>query len=209
MKRYLAIFSLFVFSCSNKSDGNDSTIEKSIGLQKIDTANYYNFYSNGDGLKGHLGTGWLESFEVVPILVNTLRDEGFTDCLDYELFKLSTGQYIVLTVYNDDPEFGIIFVGNHEFIPQKKDRYRKSIFQKYGYEFEQVTAFPNSKIERVEIPKLPSNIFILQSDCYWYQYSDNIADSIHLVSKKNAVEILKQDIFKIIAKIDLNKSKPR
>jgi hypothetical protein len=43
-------------------------------------------------------------------------------------------------------------------------------------------------------------MFLFSMNCYWYQYTDNPADNIHLISKEIALAILRQDIKAYLAK---------
>ena len=169
---------------------------------KIDSSNYYSYYSNGDGLKGTLGTAHLKAFEIVPILLDEIEKAGFHRCNDYILYKLTPNQTILLTAYNTDPEFGFIYINSFELFPQQRHRNRKSIFQEFdSCEYEESNRKPGATLERTPIKRIPENIHLLQADCYWYQFSDSSSDNRKLVSKEDAIEIFKEDVRSILTRI--------
>src|SRR3569623_635051 len=121
---------------------------------------------------------------------------GIDENNDNQLYNLSSNRYVVLTAYNDNPKFGFIYIDDHEAFPLKSHRERKSIYQTNDsceYEIQMRRAQDDSLIY-IPIQKLPENIFLLESDCYWYQYSDVKSDNDSLVSKQNALNIFRQDV---------------
>lgn len=199
------ILLLFLGSCSphDKKVSELSDTGNNASSVKLDSNNYYNFYSDGTGKKGEITTAWLKDYEIVPVLLEEMTKAGFDKNNDNQLYNLSPGDYIVLTAYNDDPKFGFIYVDDHEAFPLKSHRKRKSIFQTYDsceYEIEMRRELDDSLVY-IPIKKLPQNIFLLQSDCYWYQYSNIKSDNDSLVSRQDAFNIFRQDVRAILATI--------
>ena len=188
-------------SQKKKNDIEDKKLSADI-KPKIDSSNYYKYYSNGDNIKGAVTIAHLNAYEIVPILLDEIEKAGFENSMDYVIYKLSPTQNILLTAYNTDPEFGFIYISDCEMLPSKSHRKRKSIYQKYdSCEYEEGNFKPGATLERTKIVKVPENIHLLQSDCYWYQYSDSSADNHKLVSKEDAIEIFKADVRSILLKI--------
>jgi len=164
---------------------------------KIDSSNYYkHFVFNNSSVKGgNLTTHWLNITEVVPIIVEELELGGFEWIYTYPLYKLNTGQNIVLSTYCRKSKFGYIFIDGHNVFPDKKDRVINNRYQtllKVDYSQCEETSSGNPNF--IKIKKLPSNIFILSEDCYWYQTTDNKEDDTILVTKEIATKILREDI---------------
>ena len=90
---------------------------------KIDTSNYYNYYSDGRNLKDQgVTTAWLTLNEVVPIIMDELEKAGHDWLYDYSLFKVAPGQYIVLAAYSRKSNFGFLYIQGHEMFPSKQHR---------------------------------------------------------------------------------------
>jgi len=202
MNYLLAILTVFILaSCSNieKKTAIDEGKSKPNLTTKIDSSNYYNFCSNKEGIT----TSWLESFEVVPILLQEIEKAGFQNGNDNILYELTANQFIVLTAYNTEPEFGFIYISDHEAWPSRAHRYGKNIAERFSgedeHQYEQTWRKFPAKLERSNIKQLPKYIHLLQADCYWYQESE-VKTNERLVSKEDAVFILRQDIQAILTK---------
>lgn len=161
---------------------------------KIDSSNYYDFYSDGTGLGG-LTTDWLRESEVVPIIHEILKNANYEWISDYCLFKLPSEQRIVLSIYCRKSNFGVLYIQGHALTPKKE--HRKINQSSLNYTFVEY----DSKGEPTyfKITEVPKNIFLLSENCYWYQYADNGSSKQTLVTKEIAINILKQDIMAILS----------
>jgi hypothetical protein len=199
---FILAFSLV--SCStNDKKVNELSKTSNTSLLKLDSNNYYNYCSDGTGKKGEITTAWLEDYEIVPVLLDEMNKEGFDKNNDNQLYNLSPKEYVVLTAYNDDPKIGFIYIPDHEAFPLKSHRNRKSIYQTYdSCEYQiQMRRVQDDSLIYIPIQKLPKNLFLLQSDCYWYQYSNVNSDNDSLVSKQDALNIFREDVRAILAKV--------
>lgn len=168
------------------------------GNKKIDSKNYYSYYLAKDTplLKGqNLTTHWLSIEEVVPIITEELKLAKFEFVYEHSLYKLSNNQNIVLSVYCRQFNFGYLFIEGHSVFPKKEqrlinNRYRTLLNIDYSQCEETFSGHPNF----IKIKKLPSNIFILSEDCYWYQTTNNKEDNNVLVTREIAINILREDI---------------
>lgn len=167
----------------------------------IDTSNYYShFYSSPKDLKGHkLTTDWLRLDDVVPIMLEELKKAGYDWLYDRTIYKLKNGQQINISAYSRKDNIGFLYIEGHNMFPDKADRtilYRNDNSQVNYVECEETfSGEPNF----VKIKEIPSNIFVLKEDCYFFQYTDNLEDNKVLVTKEIAINILRQDLRKYFA----------
>jgi hypothetical protein len=166
--------------------------------QKADTSNYYDYFSSyqkNKNIQGRkLTTAWLRINEVVPVIMDELQNGGYDWLYDNKLFKVDTGQYVVLAAYSRKSNFGFLYIEGHEVLPSKRHRKELSQQSDRGVDYISCEETPTGKPNFVKIKKLPNNIFILNENCYWYQYTENPDDNNFLITKEIAIGILRQDI---------------
>ena len=168
---------------------------------QIDTSNYYNYYSNGKNLKGQgPTTSWLTLNEVVPVIMDELKTAGHDWLYDYKLFKVSPEHYIVLAAYSRKSNFGFLYIQGHEAFPSKEHRKNLTQNKLLGADYSSCEETPSGEPNFIKIKKLPKNVFVLNENCYWYQYTDNQEDNISLLTKETAFKILRDDIKKYLIK---------
>jgi len=173
---------------------------------KIDSSNYYSYYSYGKNLKGqNLTTSWLKMDEVVPVIMDELEKAGHDWLYDYSLFKVAPGQYIVLAAYSRKSNFGFLYIQGHEIFPSKDHRNHLTQNDLLGADYSSCEETPSGKPNFIKIKKLPKNVFVLNENCYWYQYTDNKEDIKSLVTKETAFKILRQDVKKYLKKVKVVK----
>lgn len=179
MKKIVFIILLF---CVNISVAQTET--------KIDISNYYNFYSED----WHVTTDALRLKDVVPIMLEELKKAGYDWLYDRTMYKLENGQLINISAYSRKSNIGFLYLEGHSVPLNKKAR--DVLFQKdnSNVNFTECTETFSGKAEFEKITALPSNIFILNEDSYFFQYSDNKEYNKNLVTKEIAIEILRQDI---------------
>jgi hypothetical protein len=165
----------------------------------IDTSNYYEYFSPRN-LKGKkLTTNWLRLDDVVPIMLEELKNAGYDWLYDRTIYKLQNGQYINISAYSRKNNIGFLYIEGHELFPDKS--HRNIMFQKDNRNVNYVECEEtfNGHANFVKIKELPSNIFVLKEDCYFYQYTGNVEDNKALVTKETAIYILRQDLRKYLS----------
>ncbi|MCL9805455.1 hypothetical protein NAT51_07975 [Flavobacterium amniphilum] len=167
---------------------------------KINSSNYYDYYLDfpamkKKGLHGKiLTTNWLRLKEVIPVIIDELKKAGYTDITQNEEVKVNDTQSLTTPVYCKKSNFGFLYIEIHSETPNKKHRIERTQKESMGVDYIDWKELPNGKITAVKIEKLPENIFVLNENCYWYQYTDNPVDSKQLVSKEDAFKIIREDI---------------
>ena len=172
----------------------------------IDTSNYYNYFSHGNKLKGSgLTTDWLRLNDVVPVMMEELKNAGHDWLYDYALYKVAKEQYIVLAAYSRKSNFGFLYIQGHEMFPSKEHRKHLTQNDLLGADYSSCEETPSGEPNFVKIKKLPKNVFVLNENCYWYQYTDNMEDNKSLLTKQTAFKLLRQDIKRYLSKIKVVK----
>src|SRR5947209_20052182 len=75
----------------------------------IDTSNYFRYYKSIPGLV----TNWLRQQEIVPIIIEEFESAGIENTLGYTLYRLNSGQDIVLSVFSIKSKVGIAYLTGH------------------------------------------------------------------------------------------------
>ncbi len=166
---------------------------------KIDSSNYYNYLSPKK-LKGQgLTRNWLRLDDVVPIILDELKNAGYDWLYDRTIYKLENGQHLNISAYSRKNNIGFLYIEGHALFPDKS--HRNILFQKNNSHVnytECVETF-SGKAEFVKIKEIPSNIFVLKEDCYFFEYTNDPEDDKILVTKEIAIKILRQDIRKYLS----------
>ena len=164
----------------------------------ITSNNYYDFYKNSDGKP--ITTNWLRRTEIVPIIQSELEKYGFKNNREFRLYKLENEQFIVLEMYNEEYNFGFIYKTGHSAQPKETHRTEKIDFAITYSDF----LGKSSGYVKVD---LPNNVYILNENCYWYQYENDKYEKNAFVNRDVIIKILKSDIQKVLAKYkDLEKA---
>ena len=74
-----------------------------------------------------------------------------------------------------------------------------------GADYSSCEETPSGEPNFVKIRKLPKNVFVLNENCYWYQYTGNVEDNKSLLTKETAFKILRQDVKKYLTKVKVVK----
>ena len=183
MKKYLLIATLFYGYISFAQTNS-----------KIGISNYYNFLSPKN-LKGNsLTTDWLRLDDVVPIMLEEFKKAGYDWLYDRTIYKLKNGQHINISAYSRKNNIGFLYIEGHEMFPSKS--HRNILFQKDNSKVHYVECEEtySGDADFVKIKEIPTNIFVLKEDCYFFQYTDNKEDNKVLVTKEIAIDILRQDL---------------
>lgn len=166
---------------------------------QIDSSNYYNFL-NPRNLKGtKLTTDWLRLDDAVPIILDELKNAGYDWLYDRTVYKLKNNQYFDISAYSRKSNIGFLYIEGHNAFPSKDAR--DDLFQKNNSEINYVECVEtySGEPDFVKIKDIPSNIFILKEDCYFFQYTDDPEDNKVLITKEIAEKILRQDIRKYLS----------
>lgn len=165
----------------------------------INASNYYDYYVHFPQLKAKgvegksITTNWLRREEVIPVIVEEFKKAGYEYVMDNVLFKIENDKYIILSAYSSTSNFGFLYIGNHS-LPSKEHRKEFIEKKKTGFNYSSYVETASNKPYRVEIAKLPENVFALIENCYWYQYTENPVDQKVLLSKEDTFKILREDI---------------
>ncbi|MCL9807054.1 hypothetical protein NAT51_16080 [Flavobacterium amniphilum] len=166
----------------------------------INSSNYYDYYldfpaKKKKGLQGKtLTTNWLRLNEVIPIIIEELKKAGYKGIHTNELVKINNEQSIIIPVYSKKSNFGFLYIEIHAAIPNKKHRIERTQKESMGVDYIYWKELPTGESVPIKVEKLPENIFVLNENCYWYQYTENPVDQKQLVSKDDAYKILIEDI---------------
>lgn len=158
---------------------------------KITHDNYYDYFNKTGEIP--VTTDWLRRTEIVPIIQEELEKYGFKKNREYELYKLKNDRFIVLEMFNDEFNFGFVYKTGHSCQPNKDHRIEK---KDYEIRYNDYTGKFSGYIK----VNLPHNIYILDENCYWYQYENDKYETNNFVDRDVIVEIFKSDIRKILAK---------
>jgi hypothetical protein len=177
-------------------------------IEKIDTSNYYDYYhSQTNDLKSsNLTTSWLTKDEITPVIMEEIKNKGFDWLSDNQLFKIDSGQYVVLSAYSEKSNFGFLYIETHYMLPEKKHRNNLTERDETGSDYVSHEETVSGESNFVHINKLPKNIFLLNQNCYWYQYTDSLEDNNALITKEIAFKILRQDIDTYLSKVKVNQN---
>jgi hypothetical protein len=160
----------------------------------IDTSNYYSYYTHEPGLI----TNWLRENEVVPVIMEEMERAGMEWLKEYALYKLNTGQYMVLSAYSRKSNVGIAYLTGHFAMVEAKNRNKST-----DNFFHQRIDTEGGQAEFIKINNLPKNIYTLAENSYWYQYGNGQVntDNMKLVTKDVAIRLLRMDVKRVIQEI--------
>lgn len=171
----------------------------------INNRNYYDYYRKPtlDGpLKGRrLSTGWLGEDEVNLVLQEELKKAGHEWVVGNQLYRLDSVQYVVLNAYSQKSGVGILYTPGHTAFPQPAHRQERGRdMAGVGHvDYVQSVAGPGAQRDVMRIRRLPDNVLMLAENWYWYQYTENPGDAKHLLTKDDALRILRQDVQEALA----------
>jgi hypothetical protein len=168
---------------------------------KIDSGNYYNYFSKGENLKGtDLTIDNLTINDAVPVIMDELKKAGYEWLYEYSLYKIDSSHHLVLSVYCRKSNFGFLYITGHG-LPSKEDRLDLTQNNDYGADYISIEETPSEKPNRIAIKKIPDNIFLLNETCYWFEHTNNIEDNKVLLTKETAIKIHRQDINKYLVRL--------
>ncbi len=187
MNKFLLIFSLIIVS--------------PIYSQTINENNYYDYISNGKGLKGmSVTTNWLRENEVVKVLEEEMKKAGFKSVLTFKTVKISDSDYVTSICFSDKSKVGFLYEATHRGKVTLADRNLKSLNKaETGNDYVEYILNLNEQSKFVQFEVIPDNLFIVKENSYWYQYTGHEEDDKFLVTKEIITEILRKDIRKVLS----------
>lgn len=164
---------------------------------EITKNNYYDYHNLIEGTS--ITTNWLRRNEAIPIIIEQLNKYGFEHNYEYVMYSIDSNKYLVLDVYSRKEKIGFLFNTGHSASPDIKHRNIKQ------YEFVNYDSY--GKMYRHKYDSLPENLYVLNENCYWFQYCKTIDEENEGVSKSKIIEIFRSDIQEILSKYkDLKKA---
>lgn len=173
------------------------------GQNKINADNYYSYfkdYSDMAKLKvQNLGTGRLTEFEIAKVLKEEMKLAGFEWLNNFQIIHIDSEKYITSVCYSEKSKFGFVLETIIDAIPDKKNRKVKSLSKEsYGYDYGEKIVDINGESKFIKIETLPENLYLIKQDIYWFQSTENEEINKTLVTKDNAMEILRADVRSIL-----------
>ncbi|WP_121966192.1 hypothetical protein [Myroides sp. N17-2] len=172
------------------------TFSSWIYSQKLTPENYYDFYKTINEVKGDkLTTAWLNKKEAAEILVEEMEKAGFEWVNDFRIVKLEQNDYIIAICYSEKSNVGFVYEETHTAFPNKLNRQLRSLYKKStGNDYAEKIIDIYGESVFIKIKELPNNIKIIKEDIYWYQQTDNDRDNDYVVTKKDMLEIFRNDV---------------
>lgn len=170
----------------------------------LNSNNYYDYYSNGEGLRGlRLTTAWLNKHEVAEIVEDEMREAGFEWLHRFRIVTLDSVNMVVSICYSEKSNFGFLYEGAHKAYPAKEDRQLISLYRSStGNDYSEKIILPDGESTFLKIERIPDNLRIIMANNYWYQYTEINKDSRKLVSKEDIIDILRADIRLILENVE-------
>lgn len=193
---FLLMIFKFTYASDSLKNQLKTPIVNNIDKSKIDTGNYYSYYVEASSKFDQLTTNWLRLHDVAPIMKEEMLAAGHEWVSEYQIFQIDSNQYILLAVYSRKSNIGFLYIEGHSDSPKKEDRYNLTQKKQNNWNAEYVSVIETikGKMKCIPIMQLPQNIFVLNENCYWYQYTNNPQDDQFLFTKENALQIIRQDI---------------
>ena len=172
--------------------------------QNINRDNYYTFFKDYEdyrklGVKD-LTTSHLSEFTIAQILYSEMKKAGFEWLNNYRIINVQDDKYIISICYSEKQKVGFVFEGSFAMIPEESTKNFKSMSRKDGdYDCSEKIILNDGKSQFVKIENMPTNLFIIKHDLYWFQSTENEEVNKKLVSKEIITEIFKQDIRDVLA----------
>ncbi len=173
---------------------------------QINADNYYSHYKDYEDYKKFkvksLSTGRLNEFDVAKILHEEMKLAGFEWLSTFRIVHIEDDKYITSICYSEKSKFGFVFEDVFNAIPDKKirdlERHSKS---ENGYEYTEKIVSTHGESKFVKIEQLPESLYLIRSDIYWYQNTENEEIKKTLVTKEIIKQILRDDIKNILKSV--------
>jgi hypothetical protein len=172
----------------------------------INSDNYYSFFKDYEFYKKnnlkHLSCGRIDELEAAPILYNEMKLAGFEGLSIFKIIDLGDNNYITAICYSEKSKFGFVFDGSFNMIPEKKirdlERHSKNAAD---CEYDEKIVSLDGTSRFVKIDRLPENLYLIRSDIYWHQRTENEEINKTLVTYDVMKQIFRDDIKKILKSV--------
>lgn len=165
--------------------------------QKITSENYYDFFIKHIP-NNKLTTAWVNKYEVAQILEEEMNRAGFEWTSTFRIVKINDKEYVTAICFSEKSKVGFLYEGSHG-LPNLKRKGLKSMYKENtGNDYAEKVVPLVGDAEFIKIKDVPANLFILKEDPYWYQFTDKPQTDKILVDKQTILEILRNDIKKVI-----------
>jgi hypothetical protein len=166
--------------------------------QKITNENYYDFFVKF--LPGNkLTTAWVNKYEVAQIIEDEMKKAGFEWISTFRIVKFNEGEFVTSICFSEKSKVGFLYEGIHA-LPNAERKGLKSMYKENtGNDYAEKIVPIIGDSQFIKIKEIPSNLFILKEDPYWYQFTEKPQNEKILVDKQTILEILRNDIRTIIS----------
>lgn len=127
---------------------------------------------------GIVNMNWLRPDDVIPIIKDEMHKAGYASLKINYNYKLPDDRILRINVFSQKANLGFYYINTHRATPLKSDRKNPELYLK----------------DVAQLDELPKNIFPLNENVYWYEYTEVKADDRYLVTRKIIENILRQDI---------------
>lgn len=177
-----------------------------VAQSSINGENYYSYYKDHTDYKKYqpkkLSTARLNELEVAAILHQEMKLAGFEWLSLFRIVHLDDEKHIVSICYSEKSKFGFVFDGSFNAIPDKKVRdLARHSKNDEGYEYVEKIVGLKGNSKFIKVSQLPENLYLIRSDIYWYQESENEELNKTIVTKDIITQILREDIRNILKSV--------
>ena len=166
--------------------------------QKITSENYYDSFVKF--IPNHkLTTAWVNKYEVAKVLEEEMKNAGYEWLSTFRIVRISNGEYVTSICFSEKSKVGFLYEEIHS-LPNPNRKTLKSMYKaNTGNDYVEKIVLLSGDSEFIKIKELPTNLYLLKEDPYWYQFTDKPQNEKILVDKQTALEILRSDVKRIIA----------
>jgi hypothetical protein len=171
--------------------------------KEIDSTNYCDFYNmNAHYNNSSIKTKHLSESIITDIIYSEMKKMGFKSVNQFQIVKIDSQKYVSSICYSEKSKFGFLLEGIIETVPLQKNRYVVSLNKEHsGLDYREKIVTLNGNTEFTDFKEIPKNFYIIKIDNYWYQESNNQIEDKKLVSKEFIINLLKNDIRKVLNKV--------
>lgn len=176
------------------------------GQSKINVDNYYSYYKDYDFYEKNklkrLGTGRLDELEIARVIRQEMKLAGFEWLSNFQIIHLENQKYITSICYSRKSNFGFVLETTFGAEPEKHNRDIKSLAKESeGCDYAETILDLNGKVEYIKVIELPENLYLIKTDIYWFQTTENEEIQKSLVTREIAIEILRADVKNILKSV--------
>lgn len=175
--------------------------------QVIDSSNYCSFYNMNahySNAKVKITTTFLSKLEVAEIVYDEMKNLGFDYLFNFRIVQIDSMTHVNAICYSGKSNIGFLFEESHGMVPEQANRYvisRNKDLSGFAYCESIVTI--NGDLKFIKVFDLPSNLYILKMENYWYQESDDSKTNEILVSREFIINLLREDIRRIAPMLEV------